>query len=277
MNLSLNEQLLRDTKDAHVCIFIANLASWLRTNIDREKFEHRNIRDGRCWSYSTIKDYQNYFDFWSVRNIRTIIKHCQQAGLIEIGNYNKHKYDKTTWYTLTDKALEYYPILRDKIRSRLHKSDASTDLSEVTKGFVASDKPIPENTTTSSNNTITTNRDLSAAKKSDRKKETEKLMLALIAVYREVFPNNPQPHSKLIATSLYKTLQSLIASWPEADPVGNPLTVEAFKRYMIGLRTLAPKFSLGEYTTADGNKKKNGMETFCRWNTLVKFLENQYS
>lgn len=276
MNLNLNEQLLRDTKDAHVCIFIANLAMWLRTNIDREKYEHRNIREGQCWSYQTLKDFQNYFDFWSVKNIRTIIKHCQQLGLIAIGNFNKHKYDKTCWYTLTDKALEYYPILRDKIRIRIFNNRTATDLPETANGISQNGKPIPENTTHSSNNTITTN-SVSAAAPLSKKQETMALMLAMIAVYREVFPNNPQPHPRLIATSLQKTLQSLIHRWPEADPEGNPLTIEAFRKYLTLLHDTAPKFSRGEYTTADGNKKKNNMETFCRWNTFVKFLENQYS
>lgn len=277
MNLNLNEQLLRDTKDAHICIFIANLASWIRFNIDKENPEQRNIHENRCWSYNTLKDFQNYFDFWSTKNIRTIIKHCQQEGLILIGNFNKRKYDKTSWYTLTDKALEYYPVLKERFSALTLDN---THLPEVAKGIAGSGKPIPENTTSLSNINITNSEsgDSSvAATKVNKKKNNLELMWAMIAVYREVFPDNPQPHSRVISTSLQKTLQSLIKRWPELDPAGKAFDIEAFKRYMIALRTSAPKFSLLPYETQNGNRKKNNMETFCRWNTLVKFLENAYS
>lgn len=271
MNLNLNEQLLRDTKDAHICIFIANLAAWLRTNIDKEKYEQRNIREGQCWSYNSIKDFKNYFDFWSIKNIRTIIKHCEQQGLIIISNFNKHKYDKTSWYTLTDKALQYYPILKEKIHTRASSIPINTDLSETANGKSGNGKPIPENLNSLSSS-ITTNTTISGSKS-----KSVELMQDLIAVYRQEFPNNPQPHPRVIATSLHKTLQTLIKGWPGLDPQGKKLEVDAFRRYLSLLRTSAPKFSLGEYTTKDGNKKKNGMETFCRWNTVIKFLEGAYS
>jgi hypothetical protein len=265
MNLNLNEQLLRDTKDAHICIFIANLASWLRYNAAKEKPADRNYHEGRYWSYNSIKDFQKYFDFWSVKNIRTIIKHCEAAGLILISNFNKHRYDQTLWYSLTDKALEYYPTLKEIF---------CTVLPDAANGNVGNGKPIPENTTTCSNNTITTN---SSSSTSKAKEKNLNIMREMIDVYRETFPNNPQPHPTLIATSLQKTLQTLIKRWPEADPNGKALDIPAFRRYLIAMRDYAPGFSLNEYTTKDGNKKKNNMETFCRWNTLVKFLENQYS
>lgn len=130
-----------------------------------------------------------------------------------------------------------------------------------------------------SNINITTSEsdDSAVAATKAKKKSNQELMLGMIAIYRDVFPNNPQPHPRLIATSLQKTLQTLIKRWPEADPEGKPLDIPAFRRYMIAMRDYAPNFSLSEYTTAAGRKKKNGMETFCRWDTLVKFLENQYS
>lgn len=119
--------------------------------------------------------------------------------------------------------------------------------------------------------------DSSVAAKKVNKKNDQELLWEMIAVYRETFPDNPQPHQKLISTSLKKTLQTLIKRWPEADPQGNALTIAAFRRYLTLLRENAPNFSLNAYVTSDGNKKKNNMETFCRWNTFVKFLENQYS
>jgi hypothetical protein len=264
MNLNLNEQLLRDTKDAHICIFIANLASWLRYNAAKENPSDRNYFEGRYWSYNTIKDFVNYFNFWSIKNIRTIIKHCEDEGLILISTFNRKKYDQTLWYTLTDKALEYYPVLKELF---------CTALPEVANGNAGSGKPIPENTTHCSNNTITTN----SSSTSKSKEKNVNIYRELIDVYRTEFPNNPQPHPKVISTSLQKTLQTLVKRWHELDPESKPLTPDTFRRYLMALKSLAPKFSLGEYETPNGNRKKNSLETFARWNTVVKFLENQYS
>src|SRR6478736_3017112 len=112
MNLNLNEQLLLDTKDADVCIFIANLASWIRYNASKENPEDRNFFDGSFWSYNTLKDFVKYFGFWSTQNIRTIIANSIKLGLVKTGTFNKKKYDNTVWYTLTEKGLDYYPHLR---------------------------------------------------------------------------------------------------------------------------------------------------------------------
>lgn len=263
MNLSLNEQLLLDTKDANLCIFIANLASWLRTNASKlhKPLADRNFHEGRYWSYNSIQGFVKFFGFWSTQNIKTIIKNGIAQGLIVTNTFNRKKFDNTLWYSLTDKGLEYYPQLRDTTLNTLVNSN---------KPLVRSNNAIPELTTTCSNNTITTN-------SSSSKVKIPELMRELIQVYREEFPNNPQPHETVMSTSLEKVLRALIKRWPEADPEKKPITSDSFRRYMVGLKQLSPKFALGEYVTKDGNKKKNSMETFCRWNTFVKFLEDQYS
>lgn len=261
MNLNINEQLMQDTKDANLCIFIANLATWLRTNAGKlhKPLEQRNFHDDRYWSYNSIEGFVKYFGFWSTRQIRVIIQHGIDEGLIITSNFNKKRFDNTLWYTLTDKGLNYYPQLRELTLNSLVKND---------KRLVKNDNAIPELLTTCSNNTITTTSSTS---------KVNELLQKLIQVYREEFPDNPQPHKSLISTSLDKALRGLIKRWPEADPTRKPITVEGFRRYMQGLKELCPKFALGEYLTKDGNKKKNGLETFCRWNTFVKFLENQYT
>ena len=189
------------------------------------------------------------------------------ADLLEIGNFNKHKYDKTCWYALTDKALEYYPILKEKIKARSIEYPVDTDLPKTAKGFVQNGKPIPENTTHCSNNTITTS--VSSSNK--------QLMQEMIQIYREEFPNNPQPHKTLLSTSLEKVLRGLIKRWPEADPDRKPLTPQSFRKYMQALKVCAPNFALKTYETKAGRQKKNGLETFCRWDNFVKFLEESYS
>lgn len=256
MITNFSEQLATLLQEVDVPVFIENLAYWIRKNAANEKHFH----DGRYWSYNSYPAFAKLYPFWSEQKIRRIIKRAVAAGLLLIGNFNKKKYDNTNWYTLTDKALAFYPALHGLILNTPVGNDSTP---------VEIDRPIPKHLPSSSNNTITTN--------SSSKLKVNDLMRELIQVYREEFPNNPQPHQTLLSTSLEKVLRTLIKRWPEADPHKNALTPEGFRLYMRGLKQLSPKFALGEYVTQDGNKKKNSMETFCRWNTFVKFLEDKYS
>ena len=259
MITSFDEQLAIDF-DVESAIFIQSLAHWTRRNAANS----HNFHEGRYWSYNTYDALTKIFPYWSKKQIERLTLKCINHGLMLKGNFNQKRYDKTCWYSMTDKALMYFPYLSSLISSQ--DSDPTPEIGNATPEIGLA---IPENTTTrSSNNTITTN---------CTKLKSLNLMRELIEVYREEFPNNPQPHPTLISTSLEKVLRTLIKRWPEADPNKGAITPERFRLYMRGLKQLSPKFALGEYVTQDGNKKKNSMETFCRWNTFVKFLEDQYS
>lgn len=280
MNTNFSEQLWIDF-DLEVEYFLRFLVTWITYNSQKDKSEDRNFHDGQYWSYNSYPEYSKMLPGFSVRTIRSIVARAVKHGLLTLGNFNRKKYDNTNWYTLTPKAWEYFPREAKKVyperfaQSGRGGEDLHTPVSSD-RPSVNSDRPIPEELNTlGSNINITTNNGVST--KSRSKGLTRPLMQDMIQVYREVFPDNPQPHCKLISTSLQKTLQSLIRRWPEADPEGNQLDISAFRRYLTLLRETAPKFSLGEYLTKEGNKRKNGMETFCRWNTLVQFLENKYS
>lgn len=337
MIANVNEQLWIDF-GLDTAVFLDTIAYWIKTNASNK--QPRNFREGRYWTYNTLDALHTMFPGWSRDTIRGIIRKCVKNGLLIVGNFNKQKYDRTCWYTLTDTGLEYYSALWLIVKQKADNpgGDSCGDFATPSG---ESPTPIPTLLSTSSNNTITTNSESDDSSnistlddksdyfdnheegnsdgyqctdcaalitKSDyhnnraknksllaenaqptaknttlsRKVKSEKgrairLLWEMIAVYREVFPNNPQPHPRVISTSLQKTLQTLIKRWHELDPDGKEFDIPAFTRYMNALKSLAPKFSLGEYETQSGNKKKNNLETFSRWNTLVKFLENQYS
>jgi hypothetical protein len=267
MITSFNEQLANNLQEIEVPVFIENIAYWIRKNYAN----HRHFHENRYWTYNSYPAFTKLFPFWSLRTIRCIVKRAEEAGLLIIGNFNKKSYDNTNWYTLTDKALQYFPALSGLILDTPVKSDSTP---------VNIDRPIPKHILQSNINITNSESGDSAvvvAKKEVTRKKPSIELQELIEIYRQEFPNNPQPHAKLISTNLKKALNGFIKRWPEVEPEGKPLNYEMFRRYMQMLKTVAPKFALGEYTTPDGNKKKNSLETFCRWNTLVKFLENAYS
>lgn len=256
MITSFDEQLAIDF-DVESAIFIQSLAQWTRRNAANQ----HNFHEGRYWSYNTYDALTKIFPYWSKKQIERLTLKCIKHGLMLKGNFNQKKYDKTCWYAMTDKALMYFPYL-----SNLISSQPSDPTPEIGSPDPEIGRPIPKHTTTSSINTTNSG-----------KSKNLNILRELIDIYREVFPNNPQPHDRLISTSLQKTLQTLIKRWPEADPEGRPLDVAAFRRYLDYLKSSSPQFALGEYETPNGKRKKNGLETFARWNTLVKCLEGAYS
>lgn len=268
--------------DPNIAIFIQSIAYWTHNNLTNK----RNLIDGHCWSFNTLEALCETFTYWSKRQLETVIKNAIKSGLLIKGNHNQTKYDRTCWYALSHDAYRFFPELcQEHFIKRLYDSispNCEMEYAEWRNRFTQNVTPIPTTKTITKSNTITNSESVdspaAAATGAPAKKSKPNLaLLQLIDVYRDVFPDNPQPHPRVIATNLQKTLSTLVKRWPELDPNGNPLTLETFRTYLQMLRDKAPKFSLGEYITDNGNKKKNNLETFTRWNTVVKFLENQYS
>jgi hypothetical protein len=123
-------------------IFCNNLYFWIRKNRANKK----HFYDGHYWSYNTIEAFTELFQFWTTRQMRTVIENCEKKGLIIKGKFNKKGYDRTIWYALTPLALEMYetPQTLDNIDLSKKANEVEPDLSELTNGIVRSDKPIPD-------------------------------------------------------------------------------------------------------------------------------------
>ncbi len=275
MIANVNEQMWIDF-GLDSAVFLDTIAYWLKTNASNK--QPRNFREGRYWTYNTLDALHTMFPGWSRDTIRGIIRKCVKNGLLIVGNFNKKKYDRTCWYTLTDKALEYYSALWLIIKQKADNpgGDSCGDLT-TPSGEIPT--PIPKLLPSSSINTNTTNSESvdssSAASKNKSKPNVD--LRQLINIYAKWFPDNPQPHKKTITNELEKVLRTLIKRWPEAHPDGLPFTPEQFEQYMKLLSSDARKFSKGSYLTKSGVTKKNGMVTFCRWDNFIKFLEGAYS
>ena len=138
MLTQFNEALAVELKELDVPVFIENLAYWIRKNAANQKHHH----EGRYWSYNSHAAFAKLYPFWSRQNLRSIIKRAVNAGLLLIGNFNQKSYDNTNWYTLTDKALSYYPALHELI---LHTHvDSNQGLVDSNQGLVENNQAIPK-------------------------------------------------------------------------------------------------------------------------------------
>lgn len=130
-------------------IIIHNLYFWIKKNVANES----NFHDGRYWTYNSSKAFSLLFPYMTESKIYRVLKSLEEKGLIVKGNYNDTKYDRTTWYSLSDKAISELEGLNYDVngfaKSILQNSEK--DFAKMKNGNCESEKPIPYSKQTDSN------------------------------------------------------------------------------------------------------------------------------
>ena len=107
-------------------ILFQNIAFWCQ----HSEANGTNFFDGRYWTYNTNKAFCEIFPYLSSKNIRTGLQKLMDAGLILTGNYNQKAYDRTIWYTLSEKGKCIF-------------QKGQMDLPIAANGIADSGEPIP--------------------------------------------------------------------------------------------------------------------------------------
>ena len=72
--------------------------------VEKNRKEGHNLHACRYWMYTTVKEMaEKTFYYLTENQIRYALSKLREGGVIETGNYNKTTYDRTIWYTLTEK------------------------------------------------------------------------------------------------------------------------------------------------------------------------------
>ena len=92
-------------------IMLNHIMYWIASN----QLNGRNYSIDRTWTYYTLEGFTEIFPYWSYSQIRRIIKSLINQDVIITGNYNKHRWDRTTWYALVDEEhmLETNNVIDD--------------------------------------------------------------------------------------------------------------------------------------------------------------------
>ena len=89
-----------------IAVFLKNLSFWTAYN----KANNKHFHQGRHWSYNSLDAFTKLFPYWSKRQVEKLINKLIKLELIVKGNFNDNSYDRTCWYSLTDKGLETAPL-----------------------------------------------------------------------------------------------------------------------------------------------------------------------
>ena len=106
-------------EEANILGFVAY---WVRNNRDNGK----NFYDGKYWTYNSAEALTNQFPYWTRRQISGIIEKLEKIGAIVKGNYNKNKFDRTSWYTLTDDFM--YLIVSENEKTNKEMDETNTEI-----------------------------------------------------------------------------------------------------------------------------------------------------
>lgn len=108
----------------------------------------RHERDGRLWTYQSTRELQReYFPWWSVATINRTVTSLEEMGLITVGDYNAHKYDRTRWFSLNADRINTLKSVR-----MAHLEESPTENAPTSEG---SDTRSAQNETRSTQNDTT--------------------------------------------------------------------------------------------------------------------------
>lgn len=116
-------------------VIFQNIGFWVQHNRENGL----NDYDGSFWTYNSAKAFEHSFPYMSYQKIGRALTKLEEVGLIKSGNYNKSKFDRTKWYTLTEDG---YRVFRNE----------NSHLSNLINGDITGDKPIPDINTDSKPN-----------------------------------------------------------------------------------------------------------------------------
>jgi len=109
----------------------------------RHAAEGTHEHDGRYWMYQTYKGMSEYYGTMSPDCVKRKIAKLLKEGMIIRGCFNKVGFDRTSWYTLTERGESYYrtpeplpkptreEVQTQKTEARKRKQAESSKLAET--------------------------------------------------------------------------------------------------------------------------------------------------
>lgn len=99
-------------------ILIQNIYYWTLKNKANDKHYH----NGYYWSYNSIKAFGELFPYVSQRQIQYSLKKLKDLGIIMTDNFNTSPYDKTLWYSISNKGLSILQNCQIEIQDLSNRS-----------------------------------------------------------------------------------------------------------------------------------------------------------
>ena len=100
----LFDEYIATTYGIPEAVMLNDIMYWEKHN----RLNGRNFFNGRYWTYNTFKAFVEIYPYFSERTLKRAIQHLIDADLILVGNFDNDRFKHTNYYTLSDKAMEYF-------------------------------------------------------------------------------------------------------------------------------------------------------------------------
>ena len=100
----------------------------------QKKKEKDKYHAGRYWVYGSIRKIAEAHPYLSFSKVHRALKKLEDAGAIKTDAFNKMRWDKTTWYTLTDEVLDLFQNETGAVskRNRVFQNETGVFQNETT-------------------------------------------------------------------------------------------------------------------------------------------------
>ena len=150
-------------------IILNNLQFW----IEKNRANGTNFHDGHYWTYNSAKAFSELFPYASQKQIRKALQNLIGEGIIQTGNYNKNPYDRTLWYSFTEKGNRIFQTVNIDLPKRENGNDLEGQPIPNNKTDNKTDNKLKESKKEESNNTQ--NQHVENEELNQLKKEIEQL------------------------------------------------------------------------------------------------------
>ena len=130
-------------------IILNNLQFW----IEKNRANGTNFHDGHYWTYNSAKAFSELFPYASQKQIRKALQNLIGEGIIQTGNYNKNPYDRTLWYSFTEKGNRIFQTVNIDLPKRENGNDIEGQPIPNNKTDNKTDNKLKESKKEESNNT----------------------------------------------------------------------------------------------------------------------------
>ena len=66
----------------------------------------KNFYEGRYWTYNSAAAFSALFPYLSKKQIEVALKKLRDNEILLVNNFNKQKWDRTLWYSVSEKGME---------------------------------------------------------------------------------------------------------------------------------------------------------------------------
>lgn len=119
----------------NAAVLFNGIVLWCRHN----EANGTNVHEGKAWTYNSVEAFTSLYPEFSTKEVRNALNKLRERGFVEVGNFNKSAYDRTTWYCIGTHGRDFSSCLNEQIH-----------LPEKANENVPEGEPIP------SNNQVTT-------------------------------------------------------------------------------------------------------------------------